>query len=87
MDKLRSKGVSKVNHDNTDDEYLKAARWYAFWLIHEKYDEYNNIKSEIIEEKNLAKRKIDSYPEDIQNKINEIVEIYLWKEETYGSSE
>lgn len=85
MEHLHSESSRKIYHDNTTDLYLIAARRYAFWFLHETYEENKLFKKEIQEEIKKADEKIKQFDEENQKKIREIIELYKWKDKNYGS--
>jgi len=85
MEHLHSESSRKIYHDNTTDLYLIAARRYAFWFLHETYEENKLLKKEIKEEIKKADEKIKQFDEENQKKIREIIELYKWKDKNYGS--
>ena len=85
MEHLYSESSRKIYHDDPTDLYLIAARRYAFWFLHETYEENQLFKKEIQEEIKKADEKIKQFDEDNQSKIREIIELYKWKDKHYGS--
>ena len=73
MEHLHSESSRKIYHDNTTDLYLIAARRYAFWFLHETYEENKLFKKEIQEEIKKADEKIKQFDEENQKKLEKLL--------------
>ena len=86
FESLHKKFFERVFYDDTQELNLLLARKYGFWLIHESEPKYICIKERIVNEKQTIDTIIKQLPTEEQQKIQAIVEGYLWKHNTYRAT-
>ena len=85
MERLRKTASKKIYHDDPIETYVVLARGYSFWMLHEGYEENKEFLEEIKVERDRYDEAIKKRSEEEKKKIEEMISMYKWKDNNYGS--